>query len=112
MSLGRAFFQAGASAVVGNLWPLSEQEKSRLSDSFYRHLTKGRSVRDALHRAQSELRAAGAPPAAWAGVVVLGDGARVPLKARSPLPAVAGGLLVALVLLLLALRRRRRVESS
>ncbi len=106
MSLARAFFQAGASTVVGSLWFLDDQETRQLFDAFYRHLAQGRSVRDALHRAQSELRAAGAPPAAWAGVIVLGDGARVPLPAKLSLPAVAGVVLVVLILVLLLARRR------
>ncbi len=79
MSLARAFFQAGAHTVVASLWRLRDDEAADLFDRFYRHLGKGLSVAAALQSAQREMIAAGAPAAAWAGLVVLGDGDLVPL---------------------------------
>ena len=79
MSLARAFFQAGAHTVVASLWRLRDDEAADLFDRFYRHLGKGLSVAAALRAAQRDLIADGAPAAAWAGLVVLGDGDLVPL---------------------------------
>jgi hypothetical protein len=56
------------------------------------------SVAAALHAAQRDRIEAGAPAAAWAGIVVLGDGDVVPLpggRKDHPLPwALAGGALL------------------
>jgi CHAT domain-containing protein len=75
LSLARAFFQAGAGTVVGSLWALRDQEAAALMDGFYRALAHGEPAAVALARAQRERIAAGAPAAAWSGVVLLGDGA-------------------------------------
>ena len=74
MSLGRAFLVAGAGAVLGSLWELRDDEARQLFVRFYRHLAKGQSAASALALAQRELAAAGAPAAAWAGVVLFGEG--------------------------------------
>jgi hypothetical protein len=79
MSLARAFFQAGAHTVVASLWRLRDDEAADFFDRFYRQLGRGRSVAAALQGSQRELITEGAPAAAWAGIVVLGDGELVPL---------------------------------
>lgn len=100
MSLARAFFQAGAHTVVASLWPLRDDEAALFFDRFYDHLGDGLSVAAALHAAQRDRIEAGAPAAAWAGIVVLGDGDVVPLpggRKRNPLPwALAGTALLLL----------------
>ncbi len=79
MSLARAFFQAGAHSVVASLWRLRDDEAANFFDRFYRHLGRGLSLSAALQAAQRDLIAEDAPAAAWAGLVVLGDGDMVPL---------------------------------
>lgn len=79
MSLARAFFQAGAHTVVASLWRLRDDEAADFFDRFYGHLGQGLSITAATRAAQQDLLAAGAPAAAWAGIVVLGDGGLVPL---------------------------------
>jgi len=79
MSLARAFFQAGAHTVVASLWRLRDDEAANFFDRFYKHLGHGRSVAAAAQAARKDLIAKGAPAAAWAGIVVLGDGDLVPL---------------------------------
>lgn len=83
-SLARAFFRAGARAVVASLWRLEDDEAADFFDRFYRALADGESVAGAVAEAQRELRGRGAPAAAWAGVVVLGDGAMVPVPGGVP----------------------------
>jgi CHAT domain-containing protein len=79
LGLARAFFQAGAHAVIGSLWPLRDDDAAGLFDAFYRHLSEGRTVAAAMHEAQAEAFRSGRPAAAWAGVVVLGDGGLTPM---------------------------------
>ena len=78
LSLARAFFAAGSSAVVGSLWRLRDDEAAQLFDRFYAHLATGHSVEAALAAAQADRIQNGAPAGAWAGLSVLGDGSVVP----------------------------------
>ncbi|QDE81922.1 CHAT domain-containing protein [Myxococcus xanthus] len=117
LSLARAFFEAGSSAVVASLWPLRDAEAADLVEHFYRHLATGLSVSAALRAAQLEAIDAGLPPAAWAGLVVLGDAALVAAAPREDgapmLSGLAGALVIAAALLgLLALRRWGRSSSE
>lgn len=83
LSLAHGFFQSGARTVVATLWPLRDDEAERLFDGFYRRLGQGSSVGEALAGARRERIAAGAPAAAWAGMVLLGDATAVPLPGGS-----------------------------
>ncbi|MEX1369240.1 MAG: CHAT domain-containing protein, partial [Nannocystaceae bacterium] len=106
MGLAHAMFGAGAHTVIASLWPLRDDDGLALFQRFYPYLEAGDDVATALRRAQQDRAAEGAPPAAWAGVVVLGDpqlvpfpGGRVEVAAR---PGAAGDLggIEALVMLL------------
>jgi CHAT domain-containing protein len=88
MSLARAFFQAGANTVVASLWKLRDDEAAEFFDRFYDHLGRGLSVAASAHAAQREMIEEGAPAAAWAGIVVLGDGDAVPLPGGRRGPAL------------------------
>ncbi len=96
MSLARAFFQAGASTVIGSRWPLADDEAEQLSESFYRALAQGATAGRALRQARREAAEARLPPAAWAGLVLMGDPAfALPLALQRPpraIPAWAFGL--------------------
>jgi hypothetical protein len=99
--------------VVGNLWPLRDDEAAALASSFYRHLARGASVAEALARARRDLMADGRPTASWAGWVVMGDGSTVPFPGGRRAAWPSTWLLAAVVLPLLALgvlvwRRARR----
>jgi len=77
-------------------------------------LRRGVSVGEAMTAAKRALIRSGAPPAAWANVVVLGDATVRPRAAdsfwtsRAPLAGFAAGL----VLLVLGLRTRRRKNGA
>jgi tetratricopeptide (TPR) repeat protein len=86
IGLSRAFFRAGSPAVVGSLWPLRDDEAAELFGAFYRALHEGADLGAALRAAQLDAIRAGRPAAAWAGLVVAGDGRLAPLAAD------AGGL--------------------
>lgn len=104
LSLARAFFAGGASAVVGTLWPVRDDEAAALFSEIYRRLARGSPLGEAVREAQLEGFRNGAPPEAWAGVVLLGDAdwalsryeSRKPDRRGFVVVAVAGVLLVAL----------------
>jgi CHAT domain-containing protein len=109
LSLARAFFAAGATSVVATRWPLRDDDAEFLMDRLYRALARGTTVGGALRRARQEAMAAGLPAAAWAGVALLGDGARVPIspiaEARSPWAVLAALGVALLAVLWWAIRR-------
>jgi CHAT domain-containing protein len=110
LSLARAFFEARARTVVANLRPLRDDYAQELFSRFYDHLAEGRSVADALSAAQRDRIDDGAPAAAWAEMVVLGDGDLIPFPGGRPwlarhaaeLTACAGALLLLGILVALA----------
>jgi CHAT domain-containing protein len=73
MSLARAFFSAGATAVVGTLDRERDDEAGRFFTAMYGSLGRGASIGEAVVAAKREAIRHGSPAAAWAGVVVLGD---------------------------------------
>lgn len=100
LDLARAFFQGGARAVVGSLWRLEDRATARFFADFHRHLARGVSTSEALHRSQVDQIRAGHPASAWAGIVMVGDGAARPLpEPRDRIPSE--GLLVAALLCLI-----------
>lgn len=81
MGLGRAFFVAGARAVVATHWPVRDDDAAAFSDRFYDALSRGQTVAGAVASAQRDLRRRGAPAAVWAAFTVLGDGGWAPIAA-------------------------------
>jgi CHAT domain-containing protein len=93
LSLARAFFAAGASGVIATRWPLRDDDAAFMMERFYRALGSGADAGAALRRTRHDAIDAGLPAAAWAGVALLGDGLRAPVRAtthpdRSPLAVV------------------------
>jgi CHAT domain-containing protein len=76
--LARAFFHAGARAVVASLWPVEDRATRDLMVRFYRRLSQGSPSTAALAAAQAELAGGRAGdawrhPYYWAGFLLLGD---------------------------------------
>jgi hypothetical protein len=116
LSLARAFFEAGAHAVVGSRWPLRDADAAALFETFYRHLGGGASLAEALQATQNEARAAGRPASTWAALVVLGNGDLRPF-AGTRVSAPGSRLTVVLtigftLLIALAAVRTRRVAPE
>jgi CHAT domain-containing protein len=70
LSLGRAFLQAGAGAVVATLWPVGDGAADLMA-AFHRALDGGRTPAEALRFAKLELRGRGVSPLVWAPFVLL-----------------------------------------
>jgi CHAT domain-containing protein len=114
LNLARAFFQAGARAVVASLWPLRDEEAAWLFDTFYARVVRGHTAAEALRDTQREAIRRGFPAAAWASLVLIGDGS------TRPVPGGIGsgrtverslwmaGIVIALTIALLVVYTRRR----
>jgi CHAT domain-containing protein len=112
MDLTRTFLIAGARAVIGSMWQVRDDDAEALVDALYGHLSPDLPLASALAMAQRDRAAAGAPPSAWAGFVLVGDGSRgVAVHRRAPRHSHrASWIAVAAALVGLGLwsRRRRR----
>lgn len=80
-SLVRPFMAAGARAVVANLWAADDRFSLTMMREFYRQLSRGVAVGEALRQAKLrmlEMFGPEAVPRLWSGVVAYGDaGVRV-----------------------------------
>ena len=118
LSLARAFFGAGAEAVIGTRWPIRDADAASLFDSFYQSLGDGASLSEALKQAKAQAIAAKRPAAAWASLVLLGDGDFRPYPGGRPKPPekpqqpVAVLALLALPVAVLVWRFSRRSPST
>jgi CHAT domain len=110
MSLARAFFGAGASAVVGTLDKARDDEAGEFFTSMYRALGRGTSIGEAVVTAKREAIRRGVPPAGWADVVLLGDAGAHPRarEASELVPVLLTGVAVGLVGLAAGRRWRRQ----
>jgi CHAT domain-containing protein len=109
LSLAHAFFRSGARAVIASVWPLRDDETADLMAALSRRLARGASVAEALNGAQREMIASERDPAAWGGLLVLGDGDFVPVPGgrRPHAPVVALVVIVVVAGAWLLLRRGR-----
>jgi CHAT domain-containing protein/tetratricopeptide (TPR) repeat protein len=98
LSLARAFFEAGARAVIGTRWPIRDEDAAWLFASFYHHLGRGASLSSALARTRVEAIASGHPPRVWAALVLLGDGTLRPFP-DGRIHAVSAGRTMTVLLL-------------
>lgn len=114
LSLARAFFSAGAVAVVGSRLEIRDDEAAQFDRRLYRALLRGASVAEAVRRARAQSWSDRRPAEAWGGIVVYGDGAVIPFSPspwRLPLVAVGIGIVSALCLLACAIAHLRPVRS-
>jgi tetratricopeptide (TPR) repeat protein len=72
LGLVRAFQLAGATRVVGSLWPVEDGATADLMSTLHAGLAKGRPAAEALVAAQRRVRADRDDPFDWAGFMVHG----------------------------------------
>ncbi len=114
LGLARGFFQAGASAVVGTLWPVRDDDMERFMAAFAAELHRGSTLSAAQRGAVQSAMRAGLPAAAWAGTVVLGDGDVAPVRNGRATSSITRLIAIAAALALagfLLWRRRREVAA-
>lgn len=80
--LSRAFFYAGASAVLLSLWAINDQASSQLLERFYHHLHSSQPVSAALRKAKIEMINSGtlAHPYFWGAFIVTGETDKIILR--------------------------------
>jgi CHAT domain-containing protein len=116
MGLSRAFFQAGARAVVGTLWTIRDDHAASFFQAFYASLARGQSVGTALQQARRLAIRVGMPSSAWSSVVVIGDDTVAPVARAAwprgtPIAAALAGI-GALAGGIAAMRRHRVVRRG
>ncbi len=72
VDLARAFFYAGARALLATLWQVEDQPMAELTGRFYHHLIQSNNAAVALRQAQVEMIHAGYPAYQWAPFVLIG----------------------------------------
>lgn len=112
MSLARAFFSAGATAVVGTLDRARDDEAGLFFSAMYRALGRGANIGEAMQAAKRERIRDGAPPAAWAGMVLLGDAQARPRAREGSAAMGVGFALGTLVLAGFGVRRWFRRQDG
>ena len=109
--LVRAFFRAGADAVLASPWPIGDADAQQLIDELAARLGAGQTLGNALAGAKRARREAGAPTRVWAGLQLYGDANVVPHPVAGRRWAAFGLSLAALVLVVWMVRRLRRRAS-
>ncbi len=72
LGLARAFFYAGARAILASLWRVEDRSTAELIGRFYRHLAEGKNNAVALRLAQIEMIQAEYSPFQWASLGLMG----------------------------------------
>ncbi|HJU90741.1 MAG TPA: CHAT domain-containing protein [Gemmatimonadaceae bacterium] len=109
--------EAGARSVVATQWRIGDRSTVDFVDEFYRELSRGRPVVDALREAKAQAIRRGVPAREWAAFIAVGD-PLVMIPLRSPPMADRRWTIVALAVLVLGLaayglwiRKRRMAEA-
>jgi CHAT domain-containing protein len=112
VGLNRAFFFAGANAVLMSLWAVHDEASSQLMERFYYHLKKGTSISNALRSAKIEMIGSRnlSHPYYWAGFVISGDANQIIFSKKSVLwiPLLVLSIATAFVLLFLLIGRKKK----
>jgi CHAT domain-containing protein len=112
VGLTRAFFHAGAHAVMASLWNVDDASTAELMKRFYGALRSGQAIDEAARSAKLSFLAAGGRlrhPYFWGAFVVSGNARAVVSVAGtgSTVSAVALAAIAACILLLVLWGRRR-----
>jgi len=116
MSLSRGFILAGIQSVVHGLWKINDESSSIIMESFYKHLSEGKSKSEALRLAKINFIENASPelanPKYWAGIVLMGNQHPI-VKNQTPLIyfLVIVVIIGSIVLLYFRNRRKRTMMS-
>ena len=113
MGLARSFIQAGCPSLILNLWIMDDISGKRIINDFYSYLAGGESSSTALHNAKlKHLQTANklnAHPHFWAGLILLGKDAEIPVQRNDHLNWT---VYLAIVLLFLTILFRKKNKGS
>lgn len=105
MSLSAGFQYAGVPAIVMSLWEVNDRFGALVVDKFYYYLSEGMAKNKALHLAKIEVLSQGnalyAHPYYWAGLILMGEDAKLQFQARNKIDIyliVSSGLLLLIIL--------------
>jgi len=114
VGLSRAFFHAGANAVLASLWSVNDASTAKWMEKFYGEVRRGEPLGSAAQRAKTAFLASDsklAHPYFWAPFILTGDATAVvprpPTDYRIVALAVLGIAAAPLALLIARARRRR-----
>ncbi len=114
ISLAHAFNYAGSQRILTALWKIDEQSSSRITELFITNLKEGVATDEALRQAKlqylREARGRTVAPAYWAGLVIIGEPAKLQLSnPQNYIYWIAGALaiLIPLAVIIMKLQRRR-----
>jgi CHAT domain-containing protein len=71
--LAAPFLEAGARAVAATYWEVGDRALAGLMERFYGWIGEGWGAAEALHRAKLDAQRAGAAPATWAAMTLIGE---------------------------------------
>jgi tetratricopeptide (TPR) repeat protein len=112
VGLSRAFFYAGADAVVASLWNVNDAASAQWMGTFYERVRDGTPIDEAMREVKLRFLRSDTVlnrPFYWAGFVVTGHAATtVPVGARRVVPA---SLAIGAVLLMALVYSSRRVAA-
>jgi tetratricopeptide (TPR) repeat protein len=110
-SFNRAFAEAGIPTSIVNLWMVDDRSTYRLTELFYKHLSKGMSFDESLRQAKIEfINTSGrekALPFYWAATILTGQiDADVPTR-QVPWKVILTGCLILIVILIIVKKYRK-----
>ena len=84
IGLNRAFFYAGASAVLMSLWAINDRATFHLMEKFYQHLNSSKSITQSLTQAKIDLINSNelSHPYYWAGFILSGHTNKIVFKSK------------------------------
>jgi len=82
-SLARSFLIAGAPSVLATRWPVDDRQSAVFFARFYRHLSDGADLSNALKKTRRDLAAQAYPMRFWAAYVLYGDGRWRPVEVNT-----------------------------
>jgi len=114
MSLARGFIYAGVPSIIMTLWAVEDQSGSELMIRFYKFLSEGDAIDEALRKAKLEYLSTAdqlrAHPYLWASYVSIGKADPIYIVGCLNLPFVLGGgalIIIGLVIFFSCKNRRK-----
>jgi CHAT domain-containing protein len=116
-SFNRGFAALGIPSSITNLWTVDNESTYKLTELFYKYVSNGLPLNEALQKAKLEfLKTATGEnrlPYYWAASILVGntDSLQIPRRSNWPYYAAAAGIAI-LLFLFIAIRKKKRAYSA